>query len=135
MEYEALLKRAKKQLPETVKAVERFNIPKARGHIQGNKTIVSNFVEIANTLRRKPQHLLKYVQRELATPGEIHKTAVIFGTKISASKLNEKIQKYADEFVICKECGKPDTKLDKDGDIYFVRCQACGARHSVYSKI
>ena len=80
--------------------------------------------------------MLKYVLKELATPGEIKKTGVvIFGTKLSASRINEKIQQYADTFVVCKECGKPDTKLEKEGNIYFVKCQACGAKHSVYSKI
>ncbi len=50
-------------------------------------------------------------------------------------KLNEKIQSYVDDFVICKECGRPDTKLSKEGIVTFMRCNACGAKHSVHSKI
>jgi hypothetical protein len=57
--------------------------------------------------------MLKYVQKELATPGEIVKQSVIFGSKIPASKINEKIQQYADDFVFCKACGKPENKTVK----------------------
>ena len=134
-DYEALLDRAKAQLPEDVEETVRFEIPKVRGHIQGQKTIVNNLVQIANYLHRKPQHLLKYLQKELATPGEIIKQSVVFGSKLSASKINEKIQRYAEEFVICKECGKPETKLIKEGNIVILQCQACGARYTVRSKI
>ena len=132
--YEDLLERGKKALPETTQSKERFEVPKIRGHIQGNKTILSNFLQIAQHFGRKPEHLLKYVLKELAAPGEIKKQFVILGTKIPASRVNEKIQQYAETFVICRECGKPDTKMIKEENVYFIKCQACGARYSVYSK-
>jgi len=74
MGYEQLLKRAREQLPQSVFEKERFEIPKVRGHLEGNKTVISNFQQIANTLRRPTEHLLKYVLRELATPGEISRS-------------------------------------------------------------
>ena len=133
-DYAELLERGKKTLPKTKQGTERFIIPKIRGHIQGNKTILSNFIQIAQHLGRKPQHMLKYVLKELATPGEIKRHFVLLGAKVPASRINERIQKYADLFVICRECGKPDTKMTKEGNIYFIKCQACGAKYSVYSK-
>ncbi|MFH1506737.1 MAG: translation initiation factor IF-2 subunit beta [archaeon] len=136
LDYETLLKRARKALPEKTVKHMRFEIPKVKGHLQGNRTVVSNFLQIAQHLGRDPKHMLKYVLKELATPGEIKRTGVvIFGSKMPASRINDKIQQYADLFILCKECGKPDTKLEKEGNIYFVKCQACGAKHSVYSKI
>lgn len=135
MNYEEMLKEARKKLPEPVKGSERFEIPKVKGRVEGSKTIISNFTQIANTLGRNPQHLLKYVLKELATPGVFRGQAAIFGSKVPAGKINEKISSYADEFVFCKECGKPDTKMVKEGDIYYLRCQVCGARHSFYAKI
>lgn len=130
-----MLKKGKEKLPDVSSQTERFNIPKARGHIEGNKTVVSNFGEIAKTLQRKPEHILKFILKELASPGDMRKESVIFGTKLSASKINEKIAQYAEIFIICKECGKPDSKLTKEGNIYYLKCQACGAKHSFYSKI
>jgi translation initiation factor 2 subunit 2 len=133
-DYETLLDRARENLPQETETTNRFEIPKVKGHIEGNKTIVSNFIAIAQVLGRKPEHFLKYILKELATPGEIYKQAAIFKTKVAASKINDKIKEYAELFVICKECGKPDTKVTKEGNVYFIKCQACGARYSVYSK-
>jgi translation initiation factor 2 subunit 2 len=135
MDYEKLLKKARKEIPKSVLKTERFEIPKVKGHIEGNKTIISNFEQIADTLRRPVEHLLKYVLRELATPGEMRKGALIIGRRISASSVNEKIRKYAEEFVICPECKRPDTQLIKEDRINFMKCLACGARHPVKSKI
>ena len=135
MDYEQLLERGRKKLPDTVLETSRFEVPKVLGHIQGNRTIISNFQQIADTLRRDPEHLLKYVLKELATPGELKKSAMIIGTKISASRINEKVQQYAKEFVICSECRKPDTKLVKDDKFLFLKCSACGAKHTVKARI
>jgi len=136
MDYKKLLKKARDDLPETVFEKERFEMPKVLGHIQGNRTIISNFIQIANSLGREPEHMLKYVLKELATPGEIKKSgSIIFGTKVAASRINEKIRKYVNEFVFCPECGKPDTKIIKEGDFAFIKCAACGAKHHVKIKI
>ena len=135
MNYEEMLKGARDVLPEKTNTGSRFEIPKVKGRIEGNKTVISNFFQIADTIGRKPQHLLKYILKELATPGTIKSQTLVFGSKLPASKINEKISTYVDEFVICKECTAPDTKMVKEGDIYYIKCQACGARHSFYSKI
>jgi len=135
MGYLELLKKAREQLPESVFETQRFEIPKVRGHLQGNKTIISNFNQIAQTLRRKPDHLLKFLLKELATPGNLKPSGLVIGTKVAASRINDKIRQYANEFVFCKTCGKPDTQINKEGEFSFVKCLACGAKHPVKSKI
>lgn len=130
-----MLTRGKKNLPEIAASTERFNVPKVAGHLEGNKTVISNFFQIASTLGRTPEHLLKFISRELAAKGELKKQLLVFNTKLPSSKINEKIEEYVNSFVLCKECGKPDTKLSKEGIITFMRCQACGAKHSINSKI
>ena len=136
MEYKELLKKVRKELPKSVFEKERFEIPKIRGHMQGNRTILSNFLQIADILGRQPEHLLKYILKELATPGEIKKSgSVIIGTKVGASRINEKVRQYANEFVLCPECGKPDTKIEKEDKFTFLKCHACGARHPIKAKV
>ncbi len=129
--YEKLLAKAEEELPETVSGGERFTIDKVMGHLEGNKTIISNLVKIAKDLGRKPEHLMKYLLRELATPGKVVRGRVIFGTKVSASRINKKIKKYASEFVFCSECSKPDTSLVEEKGVTYLRCQACGAKKPV----
>ena len=127
-----MLKKAKQEMPEIVKEKERFEIPKVKGHIQGNKTIIVNFNQICSVLGRDAKHVLKFLLKELATSGEIKKSgALIFDSKLAASRINEKIKKYAEEFVLCKECGKPDTKIIKEEGITKLKCMACGAKHPI----
>ena len=130
-DYSSLLKEAYKKLPETVELEQRFEVPKVTGHVQGNKTIINNFHAIANVLRRQPEHLLKFVLKELATPGELKKNGVIVGAKVPASRINDKIEKYVEKYVLCKECKKPDTKLSKESGFVFMKCMACGAKNTV----
>lgn len=135
MEYKELLEKARKELPELSQSHDRFELPKVRGHIQGNKTVISNFPQIASSINRDVDHLLKFILKELATPGEMKNQILFIGRKVSAVMINDKIEKYVKEFVLCKECKKPDTKLIKEDKITFVKCQACGAKHPVLTKI
>ena len=134
--YEELLKKARSELPEGAGKADRLVVPKVVGHIEGNKTIISNFTQIAQTLRRPVEHLLKFINRELAAMGEIRKNNfAVFNTKLSATRMNEKIQEYVDIYVVCRTCGRPDTKLTKETGVTIMSCQACGARQSIASKI
>lgn len=130
-----MLNIAKEKLPETKKATERFEIPKVKGHIQGNKTVITNFSQIAEILAREQSHLLKFLQRELATPANIDGPRLILGRKISSSIINQKIERYAETYVLCQECGKPDTQLKREDKVITLKCTACGAKHPVKSKI
>ena len=134
-DYETLLERACKKIPKSVLTKERFEIPKVKGHIEGNKTIISNFNQICDIVRREPNQILKYLQRELASPGSINGPRLILGRKIPSELVNSKIQRYVTEFVICEECKKPDTKLERENKILIKKCMACGARHPVKAKI
>jgi len=136
MDYKSLLKKARSSMPDLVLEKERFEVPKVKGHIQGNKTIITNFTQIAQLLHREVDHMLKFILRELAAPGEFKKSgSLIFGTKISSSRINEKIKKYVHEFVLCPDCGKPDTQLLKEGQFTHIKCLACGEKRPVKSKI
>ena len=131
MDYEALLEKARKELPDSITEAERFEIPKVKGHLQGTKTIISNFGQICDILRRPVPHVLKFLLRELGAPGDFKGGRMTIGAKIAASKINEKIRKYATEFVLCVKCGKPDTQIEKDGPVSSLKCSACGAKQHV----
>lgn len=131
LDYEKLLEKAEKELPEKITSYERFKVDKIKGHLEGNKTILVNLKLIAKQLNRKLEHLLKYLLRELASPGKIEGERVILGTKVSASSINTKIKKYVSEFVICSECGKPDTELIEVEGINYLKCLVCGVKKPV----
>jgi len=133
--YEQLLNEAYSKIKKPETSGERFEIPKAEGHFEGKKTIVTNFSQIISYIRRNPEHFLKFLLKELAVSGQKESERLVLNNKIPSAKINEKIQQYVKEFVICKECGKPDTELIKEDRLTFINCLACGAKHSVRSKI
>lgn len=130
-EYAEMLESAYANMPDSFYEAERFEIPKVRGHIEGNKTVISNIHEIISILGREENHLMKFLLKELATPGDIKNGKLIFKSKIPASTINEKIKRYAKQYVLCNECGKPDTKLVKEKDLTYLKCMACGAKYTV----
>ncbi len=134
-DYEKLLEEAHKKIKKIDDTGNRFEIPKIEGHFEGKKTILTNFLQIASHIRRKPEHFQKFILRELATSGNIEGDRLILNNKIPSAKINTKIEDYVKEFVLCKECKKPDTELIKEDRLTFIHCLACGAKHSVRSKI
>ena len=132
--YNKLLDEAYKKV-KVVEHSERFEIPKVEGRIQGNKTIISNFAQICSVIRRKPEHVAKFLFKELATPGKIDNSWLVLNRKISSGKINDKIAFYVNEFVLCKECGKPDTEIIKQDGFLFLHCLACGAKKSLSKRI
>lgn len=135
MEYEKLLDDAYKKVKRVDTANSRFEIPKIQGHFEGKKTILTNFLAIASHLRRKPEHFQKFLLKELAASGQLEGDRLVLNIKVPSAKINQKIEEYSKEFVICKECGKPDTELKKEDRLSFIHCLACGAKHSVRGKI
>ncbi len=129
MDYEAMLARGKEQLPETVRNTERFEVLKVKGLLQGNKTVLSNLMQIADQCQRPVEHILKFLNKELAARGEMKGTYTVFNTKLPSARINEKVEQYVEQLVMCKECGRPDTKLIKNGPAWMIQCQACGAKY------
>lgn len=133
--YEKLLDRAYEKVKVIEGNGERFEILQIKGHFQGKKTILTNFKEIAGHLRRTPEHLQKFLLKELAAKGNLEGDKLVLNSKISSKKINPKIEQYVEEFVLCKECKKPDTTLEKEGKMTILHCLACGAKHPVRTKI
>lgn len=133
--YEQMLNEAYAKIKKPESTGERFEIPKVEGHIEGKKTILTNFFQISSYLRRDPEHFQKFLLRELATQGQKEGDRMILNNKIPSTKINQKIEEYTKEFVLCKQCGKPDTEIIKEDRVAFLHCLACGAKHSIRSKI
>lgn len=131
MNYEALLEEAYENV-EMTNECERFEVLKVKGHHEGIRTVISNFGQIVTCIRRSPEHLLKFLNKELASSGEIRGDRLILSRKLSSKNINDKIEKYVNLFVLCPKCKKPDTELNEEGNKTFLRCLACGEKHEVH---
>jgi translation initiation factor 2 subunit 2 len=130
-EYAKLLDRAYASLPKTTGTGERFEIPRVVGIRMGRRTIIQNFGEISSRLNRDPHHLLKFLSRELATAASLDGARAIFQGRFDVQTVTRLLDIYAQRFVICPICKRPDTKVEKEGRLLFLRCEACGARSSI----
>ena len=134
-DYEFLLKRVRESLPETVKHHERFETPKVEITQEGKNTIIRNFLNIAKRINRDPMHMYKYLMRELGTAGTIQGERLVLKGRISPSMVQKRVDSYVRTYVLCSECGSPDTELRKEGRVEILVCKACGAIRPVQAKI
>jgi translation initiation factor 2 subunit 2 len=131
-DYLVLLEKAKEELPETIEKHERFTVPEPDVFQEGKQTVIRNFGEIVDALRRDPDHLLHFLLRELGAPGSVEGRRAIIKAKISPSQIKDRINSYTETWVICSECGRPDTHINKDGRVLVLECEACGAHRPVH---
>ena len=133
--YEQLLNKAYEKVKIIERNTERFEIPKVEGRVEGKNTIIINIKQIADYLRRDLDHLSRFIQREMAVYGKIDNERLILNSKLNSIKVNERIEKYAKEFVICPECKKPDTEIVTEKSIKYKHCLACGAKSPIKLKV
>jgi translation initiation factor 2 subunit 2 len=130
-DYSELLKRGCSQIPEVTTKRERTELPMLSVHTVGMRTIINNFKDVAAALDRDPQHILKFLTREMATAATYHEGRAIFQGKFRRDSFERLLQRYTDNFVTCPVCKRPDTKIVKEKRLTFLVCNACGARSSV----
>lgn len=129
--YDNLLKKAYSTITEVSGSSERFIVPEVKAYVEGKTTLLENFAEIADKVRRDRDHMMKYLLGELGTSGKIDGNRAIFNGKFEISLIKAIIKNYVDDYVICSECGRPDTRLVKDDRIQLLRCDACGGHRPV----
>ncbi|MDD1771276.1 MAG: translation initiation factor IF-2 subunit beta [Methanomassiliicoccales archaeon] len=130
-DYLSLLERAKEKLPETIEKHERFTVPEPDVFQEGKTTVIRNFGDIVESLRREPEHLVQYLLRELGTPGHMEGRRLILKAKLAPQQITDRIMSYTETFVLCSECGRPDTHINKEGRVLILECEACGAHRPV----
>ena len=129
--YETLLNRAIQQLPDEKTSDERFVVPESKIFSEGKMTVLDNFSNIVGVLRRDPDHVMKYLTRELGTAGKLDGGRAIFQGRFTRDQMDANIQNYVDEYVMCSECNRPDTTLGKMERVLILQCAACGAHRPV----
>jgi len=131
-EYDALLKRLQDKMGTGAKkATSRLEVPVPQIIWVGQKTIFRNFMDFPKALRRDPEKLLLYLNKELASAGYIQGERVIFLGRKTPSSFGALIDRYVKDYVQCPVCGSPDTRTEKSKKLGFLICEACGAKSSI----
>ena len=129
MDYDEMLDRGLAESPDIEGSSERFEIPDADVRQEGNVTVFENFQQVCDAVGRDEDHVMKFLQNEPGTSGHIDESgrARLTGD-FNDQRLDEALSAYVDEYVLCSECGLPDTQLDREQGAVVLRCEACGAR-------
>ncbi|MDK2384854.1 MAG: translation initiation factor IF-2 subunit beta [Candidatus Korarchaeota archaeon] len=132
-DYDALLERLYARIPRKQARHERFEVPPVKTEHIGSRTLVRNFKEISDVLRREPRLLMRYLLKELAAAGSYDEDSgmLMINIKVSSSSLNRLIQLFVKQYVICPTCGRPDTRRERRGKAWILVSEACGAETPV----
>ncbi len=129
--YQALLERAHAKLPPVRTGGERFQVPEPDVMSDGKNTMIRNFQEITATLRREPDHVIQYLAKELGCAGVLDLPRGVLKSRLTKDQIAQRIREYTAKYVICSECKRPDTHLQKEGRLTLLVCEACGAQRPV----
>ncbi|UWG48356.1 Translation initiation factor 2, beta subunit (eIF-2beta)/eIF-5 N-terminal domain [Halanaeroarchaeum sp. HSR-CO] len=132
MDYDEQLERALEDKPEIAGEDVRFDVPDPEVRPEGHVTVYENFQATVDTVGREEEHLLKFLQDELGTSAQIDERgrARLTG-EFTERRIQAVLDDYVDTYVLCPECGLPDTKLTTEHGAEILKCDACGARSSV----
>lgn len=129
MNYDDMLDRGIEQAPEIQPDSDRLDVPDPEVRQEGHVTVFENFRNVCQELSRDPDHLLKFLQDELGTSAHIDESERArltgdFGTR----RIRDAIDAYTEKYVLCSECGLPDTSIQREQGAQLLQCAACGAR-------
>ena len=134
MDYDEQLDRAIEETPEIEGTSDRFDVPDPDVRQEGNASVYENFQDTVSRLGRDEDHVMKYLQNDLGTSGHIDESgrARLTG-EFGESRIAEALDEYTEEYVLCDECGLPDTQIEREQGVQVLRCEACGARSATSS--
>jgi translation initiation factor 2 subunit 2 len=131
-QYKALLDRLYSKLPDKVQKVSGQALPTLIILHIGNNTIIKNFSEYCDRIRREDKICMRYLLKELAAPGSINENGqLVIQGKFSSSVINMLFERFLRAYVQCSTCKSLDTVLKKEKKIWYISCLACGAQTPV----
>lgn len=130
-DYEKLLDKAEGMFADSTQSEARLKIPEPDIIREGKATIVRNFTDIADMVSRDPQHIAKFLMKEFGIGVTVTGKRLIINRKLSYEQIASKISQYLDSYVMCYECGSPDTEIQRVGRTNLLTCKACGAQHPI----
>ena len=129
MDYDDMLERGIKETPDIESSTGRFEVPEPEVRQEGHATVFENFQSVCSDLGREGRHLLRFLQDELGTSAHIDESrrARLTG-EFSRERIRDAVEAYTEQYVLCSECGLPDTELGREQGAEILQCTACGAQ-------
>jgi len=111
----------------------RYKMPLVFGKVEGRgngiKTVIPNISEVSLSLHREAGEVNKFFGCELGAQTSFSMKddrAVVNGSHTDGA-LQSMVHKYVESFVLCPQCGLPETHYKIKSGCIFHKCAACGA--------
>ena len=130
-DYDALLDRAREQIPDNISNQARWTLPVPDIMIEGSNTFIRNFSDVISHMERDQVHVFQYLLKELGTSGAMDGPRVHFKGRIPPKRIKQCFVNYVNMYIKCTQCGAPDTGFIKEDRTTLLKCQACGATRPV----
>ncbi|ORD94671.1 IF5 [Enterospora canceri] len=111
----------------TQDAFYRYKMQGVQTKVESGRTTITNLEEIGRALRREPGHILRYLGVTLGCSTKVVETKYTVAGAFDETKLQGAIYDFIDQFVLCKECGNPETKFVVEKEGLSRACSSCGA--------
>ncbi|MFB6300516.1 MAG: translation initiation factor IF-2 subunit beta [Halobacteriales archaeon] len=127
-DYEEQLERGLSEVPDIGEGGSRSDLPTPDVRQEGNVTVYENFQATLDKLDRDDDQLLRFLQDELGTSAHIDESgrARLTG-EFRSDRIHDAVEEFNQAYVICPECGLPDTQLVEEKGAQMLKCDACGA--------
>jgi len=115
----------------------RYKMPTVYGKLEGrgngSKTVIPNISDVGSSLHRDPGEVNKFFGCELGAQTTYNKEtdrAIVNGHHTD-KVLQQMVHKYVEAFVLCPNCGLPETEYKIKSGIIYHKCAACGSKDMV----
>lgn len=136
-EYDFLLLRVYDQLGQSNAAQThgRFVLkPPTLSRDGTKKSVWTNFKETCHQVGRPIDHVRMYLLTELGVEGNLDGSErLVIKGRFQPKQIESVLRRYVTEYVLCGTCKSPNTALDKQDRLYFVRCRSCRSSRTVAS--
>lgn len=88
---------------------------------------IDNLEIIGKQIYLMPATILKYLQKTIGCKSQITKDGIyiLYNQNISAQELDEHLEKFICDVVLCPYCGNPEVRFNRRGKKLIKGCNAC----------
>lgn len=117
----------------------RYKMPaielRSQGRGNGIQFVVENMRDVAVALCRSPEQLTKYFQTSLGNYGKFNTSdgSSVFTGNANIAQANQTLRSFIFGYVLCPDCGNPETRFELRDASLISTCAACGKASTIKS--
>ena len=108
----------------------RYKVPapvlRREGRGNGAKTVIVNLSEIAKSLNREPDYIIRFISYEIGVSSQYKRPYYSLNGSHRYELLSSQLNKFVSRFVSCATCGNPETVFFARKKSLRICCKSCG---------